>query len=641
MPPIAAFVNWITKAVQAVLSLFGIVSGGSASVSTIGDISSGVAQATGGLDDATSGAGDLSKGLGSAAKAAEKVKRSVMGFDELNILSSGSTSGSGSGGGSAGSTGSGGGSPAYASPSGSVGGMGFVTEVQETESKAGGLIGKLKNMFSGLGDVFAPSVEAWRGAWDTVKESFVSSLPHYANGAREIAAGFRELGGYLVNEFVPEIVNSFSVNLAPVIGDVFGFAIVEGAKAFEHIGGVFHKVTQDYIIPALEFVKQTTTDTFDIIGAKWQEHGAPLLEALGGVFESLRGHFDNIYQELLPLWGYILDAASDAWENGLKPFTEKVVDAVMVITEEISIFYNKFLAPIVDWIIKNVVPVVVEVAKSVISTTKELIKSVSDSLGGVVTTIKGIVQFIVGVFTLDWRKAWTGIQNIFSGIFQTMGGIVRSAQASIKGVLDFVKVTFVGSWKIAWSSVSATFSAIWSGIKKAASDAWTAIKRVFSPVASFFGGIWSTIKSKFTDLGSKLGTAISDSVKSGINGVISMIERTINKGVSLINGAIDLINKLPNVNVSKLSKLSLPRLAQGGIAVSDTFAHIGEGGYKEAVLPLERYTEWMDALADKIAARNAHPTKIVLTLKEKELGWAVIDAINGITRQTGGIPLTI
>jgi hypothetical protein len=67
---------------------------------------------------------------------------------------------------------------------------------------------------------------------------------------------------------------------------------------------------------------------------------------------------------------------------------------------------------------------------------------------------------------------------------------------------------------------------------------------------------------------------------------------------------------------------------------------IGEAG-KEAVIPLENNTEWMDALADRIAQRSAAPSKIVLTLDGKELGWANIHSINNITKQTGNLPLII
>jgi hypothetical protein len=62
--------------------------------------------------------------------------------------------------------------------------------------------------------------------------------------------------------------------------------------------------------------------------------------------------------------------------------------------------------------------------------------------------------------------------------------------------------------------------------------------------------------------------------------------------------------------------VSLPRLATGGIVTSSTIANIGESG-REAVLPLENNTEWMDQLSEKI---NSRPTKIVFTGDLAELG---------------------
>ena len=39
--------------------------------------------------------------------------------------------------------------------------------------------------------------------------------------------------------------------------------------------------------------------------------------------------------------------------------------------------------------------------------------------------------------------------------------------------------------------------------------------------------------------------------------------------------------------------------------------------------------------------KNQKPTKIILKVGEKELGWATINAINGITEQTGGLQLAL
>ena len=141
-------------------------------------------------------------------------------------------------------------------------------------------------------------------------------------------------------------------------------------------------------------------------------------------------------------------------------------------------------------------------------------------------------------------------------------------------------------------------------------------------------------------MGTSIGDAISSAVKSGINGVISLIERTINNAISLINGAIKLINLLPGVNVSYVKKLSMPRLAKGGIIDSATIAMVGEQG-KEAVVPLENNTEWMDKLADRLAAKMASPTRVSLNVDGKELGWATINSINNITKQSGNLPLAV
>jgi phage-related protein len=158
---------------------------------------------------------------------------------------------------------------------------------------------------------------------------------------------------------------------------------------------------------------------------------------------------------------------------------------------------------------------------------------------------------------------------------------------------------------------------------------WSDTKKVFSDVGDFFAKV-----------GKAIGDAVSKAVKAGINGIISLIETRVNNFIRLINGAIKLINKIPGVNITKMKELSFPRLAKGGITNGSVIANIGEAG-REAVLPLERNTEWMNTLADRIASRNSAPTKIVLNVDGKELGWATINNINNITKQTGGLQLAI
>lgn len=201
----------------------------------------------------------------------------------------------------------------------------------------------------------------------------------------------------------------------------------------------------------------------------------------------------------------------------------------------------------------------------------------------VVAIIAGIVA-VVAAITILWNKSegfrnfilgvWANIQSVFGSLVAWFGEKKEEIVGFFQGIPQFFGQVF--------------------------GDAWGAITRAFSGVASFFSGIWRTITGVFTTIGTSIANAISGAVKSGINGVISLIENTINSAIGLINGAISLINKIPGVSVNKVSRLSLPRLAKGGIVDSATVAMIGEGSSSEAVIPLDELWKRLDKMTESI-----------------------------------------
>lgn len=201
----------------------------------------------------------------------------------------------------------------------------------------------------------------------------------------------------------------------------------------------------------------------------------------------------------------------------------------------------------------------------------------------VVAIIAGIVA-VVAAITILWNKS-EGFRNFILGVWSN----IQSAFGALVAWFGQKKKEIVGFFQ----GIPQFFGQVFS-------NAWGAITRAFSGVASFFSGIWRTITGVFTTIGTSIANAISGAVKSGINGVISLIENTINSAIGLINGAIGLINKIPGVSVNKVSRLSLPRLAQGGIVDSATVAMIGEGRSAEAVIPLDELWKRMDKMTESI-----------------------------------------
>ena len=76
----------------------------------------------------------------------------------------------------------------------------------------------------------------------------------------------------------------------------------------------------------------------------------------------------------------------------------------------------------------------------------------------------------------------------------------------------------------------------------------------------------------------------------------------------------------------------IPKLAKGGIVDGATTAIIGESG-REAVLPLENNTGWIDELASKISGNQ--PTEIVVKIGEETILDKVIEGINGQSLLSG------
>lgn len=73
------------------------------------------------------------------------------------------------------------------------------------------------------------------------------------------------------------------------------------------------------------------------------------------------------------------------------------------------------------------------------------IGSIGNVASGVMTALGGIVDFITGVFTCNWKKAWNGVKDIFGGIFKSL---VSLAKMPLNGVIGLINGAIEGVNKI-------------------------------------------------------------------------------------------------------------------------------------------------------------------------------------------------
>ena len=227
--------------------------------------------------------------------------------------------------------------------------------------------------------------------------------------------------------------------------------------------------------------------------------------------------------------------------------------------------------------------------------------------------IKSAAKVAIDAVSKFFSDAWGAIKNVWSGakaFFESVWAAIKLIFSVVESVLSKFFSDAWGAIKNVWNNATTFYRGVWDGIKGVFSNvgdwfggkfsaAWKSVKDAFSGWGDFFSGLWTTIKNKFSDIGSSIGKAIGDSVKSGLNRVLSTVESTINKGVSLINSAISLANKLPGVNVGKVPEVRLPRLESGGVLKKGQIGLL-EGNGAEAVVPLENNKKWIKKTARDI-----------------------------------------
>jgi hypothetical protein len=69
----------------------------------------------------------------------------------------------------------------------------------------------------------------------------------------------------------------------------------------------------------------------------------------------------------------------------------------------------------------------------------ELFVGIGDLIKSVETILTGLLDFVGGVFTLDWDRAWSGVVQIFDGLFSGLGTLIKAPlNAAIALIESFI-----------------------------------------------------------------------------------------------------------------------------------------------------------------------------------------------------------
>ena len=118
--------------------------------------------------------------------------------------------------------------------------------------------------------------------------------------------------------------------------------------------------------------------------------------------------------------------------NQVFPNMKESIAKTMGHVRNIFDFVAKFLS-IVFMPVQLVFHTVWETIKNIFWVGVEFIAGI---IGSLIQILSGIIDFVVGVFTGDWERAWNGISDIFGGIIGGFGAIAKGAINGVTGIIN-------------------------------------------------------------------------------------------------------------------------------------------------------------------------------------------------------------
>ena len=136
----------------------------------------------------------------------------------------------------------------------------------------------------------------------------------------------------------------------------------------------------------------------------------------------------------------IAGAIGDAFIGLIKHVQELLDGPLSDTMKDLADFYESDIKPILEYVFGFLAVLLPKAINTFSNLAKTTLTTLSNLVGDVKDVLKGVIEFVTGVFTLDLDKALQGIKDIFKGIFN---GILSIIEGLINGLIDVIN--FVGS----------------------------------------------------------------------------------------------------------------------------------------------------------------------------------------------------
>jgi len=286
---------------------------------------------------------------------------------------------------------------------------------------------------------------------------------------------FRGIGRGLREGFaaVGSILAPFKAEFAKIGPDV--------QRGMSAVGTTFSQLGSVVRGSVLPLFRSVASAVAPVLGTIASVVYGTVLPALMGLVQTVLPHFRTFVNFLKT---QIVPVLSGMFQQA-QPVIQQFGNVIRTVLQGIGVAVN-VLAPILQILWKFLGPVV-------IATLKGLWSGILGVISGALSVIQGVVNVFIGIFTGNWSRAWNGVKQIFSGIWNFIVGAFKVwIYGSLVGVLRGGLAKITSFWRSGWEAIKNAFNAAKEFIKGGVSGWVSSLRSVISGGINFIKSIWNT-----------------------------------------------------------------------------------------------------------------------------------------------------
>lgn len=274
-----------------------------------------------------------------------------------------------------------------------------------------------------------------------------------------------------INETVKvgQVTGAFAdvLNWAALENKTFGVSLKENTKANEEWNKAVREAetAEDYFNLALQnasteaertnLVMQALSDQGLMeAGKAWEENNKSLVENNQANAE-LQEQMAELGEKIMPIVTAVVEKVAELleWFNGLDEDTQSIILLIIALVAALGPLTGAIggVSDVILFLISN--PIVALIAA--IIALVALIAVKGDEIQGI---LQSVDEFLQNIFAKDWTEVFGPVLgNVLNGFFANLKNIWDSAKLMLNGIIDFIRGVFTGDWERAWNGVKEIF----------------------------------------------------------------------------------------------------------------------------------------------------------------------------------------